>query len=101
MRVLAFLLGTWGGIRGDIPTQPDRWEPVNSDHEYFATKSILNEGEKNANQETEFLQFYYSASSAGDGNPQEIFTHYNYKNFITRKAQIVQIWGFCSIFMHN
>lgn len=53
--------------------QPARWDPIDTDHEYFATKSLL-ETEHNANTETEFIQFYYKTTDLGAANPEQVMS---------------------------
>ena len=58
--------------------QPDRWEPINSDHEYFATKSILanpDPDRKDFREESEFIQFYYrNSKNAESDSPDQIMS---------------------------
>lgn len=44
------------GLYHTKASQPERWEPIETDYEYHATKSFLY-GHKG--QETEFIQSYY------------------------------------------
>ena len=56
--------------------QPDRWEPINSDHEYFATKTILVDPDgKGTGQQSEFIQMYYRNSKKAESDvPDQIMS---------------------------
>ena len=70
-----FLLLFTAEINGQLDAvQPARWEPINSDHEYFATKSILTPMEHTEGQETEFLQFYSRKSTTGSATPDQVMS---------------------------
>jgi len=72
--------------------QPARWPKIDQDHEFFATKSVLNAA-KGDNYESEFVQFYFKSSENTESQVMSVRKHGIYTSaywdFTNKKAHFL------------